>query len=101
MNYSILIVDDEPLVRSSLKRLLRHVDWSLVEAASGAAACAAIEQQTFDVAIIDYNLGDMSGLEVLDILRERSSTTVPIMLTAYGTVELAVDALKKGAYDFL
>ncbi len=101
MTFSILMVDDEPLVRASLKRLLRHEDWRLVEAASGAAACAAIEQQAFDVAIIDYNLGDMTGLEVLERLRERSGTTVAILLTAYGTVDLAVDALKKGAYDFL
>ncbi len=101
MTYTILVVDDEPLVRASLQRLLRHEDWSLVEAATGAAACAAIEQQPFDVAIIDYNLGDMTGLAVLERLRERSQTTVPIMLTAYGTVDLAVDALKKGAYDFL
>ncbi len=101
MTYSILIVDDEPLVRSSLQRLLRHEDWALTEAATGADACAAVKQEAFDVAIIDYNLGDMTGLEVLDTLREHSATTVAIMLTAYGTVDLAVDALKKGAYDFL
>ncbi len=101
MSYSILIVDDEPLVRASLRRLLRHEEWSVVEAASGAAACTAIDQQPFDVAIIDYHLGDMTGLEVLEALRERSATTVPIVLTAYGTVDLAVEALKKGAYDFL
>ena len=101
MTYSILIVDDEPLVRASLQRLLRHEDWSLLEAATGAEACTAIEQQAFDVVIIDYNLGDMTGLQLLDVVRERSGTTVPILLTAYATVDLAVDALKKGAYDFL
>ncbi len=101
MTYSILIVDDEPLVRASLRRLLQHEEWSLTEAASGAAARAAIERQTFDVAIIDYNLGDTTGLDVLEILRERSAATVPILLTAYGTVDLAVEALKNGAYDFL
>ena len=101
MTYSILIVDDEPLVRASLQRLLEHDDWQLEEAASGAAARTAIDRQTFDVAIIDYNLGDMTGLNVLAILRERSAATVPILLTAYGTVDLAVEALKQGAYDFL
>ena len=101
MTYSILVVDDDPLVRSSLQRLLRHDGWTTEVVADGTAACAAVERQSFDLAIIDYSLGDMTGLDVLDVVRERSPTTLPILLTAYGTVDLAVEALKKGAYDFL
>jgi two-component system, NtrC family, response regulator AtoC len=101
MTYDILVIDDEPIVRSSLCRLLRRADWNLVEASSGAAALDEISRRVFDVAIVDLCLGDMTGLQVLDAIRERSPDTVPIMLTAYGTIANAVDALKKGAYDFL
>jgi two-component system, NtrC family, response regulator AtoC len=101
MKYDILVVDDEPLVRSSLRRLLSHREWHVTDVPSGAAACAAVARDRYDVAIIDYNLGDMTGLEVLDVVREKSPDTVPVLLTAYGTVNLAVEALKKGAYDFL
>jgi two-component system, NtrC family, response regulator AtoC len=101
MKHRILIVDDEPLVRSSLRRLLSHDAWRVTEAASGGAAVAALKEQVFDLAIIDYRLGDVTGLDVLDAAREFSPSTTAIMLTAHGNVSLAVAALKKGAYDFL
>jgi FixJ family two-component response regulator len=101
MKYEILVVDDEPLVRSSLGRLLDGENWRVTNAASGAAALRALEARVYDVAIIDYRLGDITGMNVLDALREKSPATMAIMLTAYGSVDLAVEALKKGAYDFL
>jgi two-component system, NtrC family, response regulator AtoC len=101
MKYEILIIDDEPLVRSSLRRLLDHGDWRVTEAGSGAAALKAIRGRTFDVAVIDYRLGDITGMDVLEALRDQSPATMAIVLTAHGNVDLAVDALKKGAYDFL
>lgn len=101
MTYQILIVDDEPLVRSSLRRLLEHEDWRIAEADCGAAAIEALTDDPYDAAIIDYRLGDINGLEVLEAVREKSPSTVPIMLTAHGNVSLAVEALKKGAFDFL
>jgi two-component system, NtrC family, response regulator AtoC len=101
MKFDILLIDDEPLVRGSLRRLLSQPDWRIGEAASGEAACEAFARQNVDVAIIDICLGDMNGVQVLEVLREKSPSTVPIILTAYGSVNLAVEALKKGAYDFL
>jgi two-component system, NtrC family, response regulator AtoC len=101
MTYDILIVDDEPIVRASLRRLLRRADWQITEAASGREACDAVTGHVYDLAIIDLCLGDMNGLEVLDVLSQRSPDTIPVMLTAYGTISNAVDALRKGAYDFL
>jgi two-component system, NtrC family, response regulator AtoC len=101
MTFEILIIDDEPIVRSSLRRLLSRPEWRITEVASGAAACDALRRNRPDVAIVDLCLGDISGLELLDTLRDRSPETVPVVLTAYGSVNLAVDALKKGAYDFL
>jgi DNA-binding NtrC family response regulator len=101
MKYDILLIDDEPLVRGSLRRLLSQPDWRVTEVGSGEAACEAFARQRFDIAIIDICLGDLNGVQVLDVLREKSPSTVPIILTAYGSVNLAVEALKKGAYDFL
>jgi two-component system, NtrC family, response regulator AtoC len=101
MKYEILIIDDEPLVRASLRRLLDRGDWRVTEAGSGAAALKAIRGRAFDVAIIDYRLGDITGMDVLEALREQSPVTMAIVLTAHGSVDLAVAALKKGAYDFL
>jgi two-component system, NtrC family, response regulator AtoC len=101
MKYRILIVDDEPLVRSSLRRLLDHQDWAVLDVASGAAALDEVGRTRFDVAIIDYRIGDLTGLEVLDGIRASSPGTECIMLTAHGNVAVAVEALKKGAYDFL
>jgi DNA-binding NtrC family response regulator len=101
MTFDILIIDDEPIVRSSLRRLLEQPDWRVGEAGSGAAAAELLRDARPDVAIVDLCLGDMNGLEVLEIIARRTPETVPIVLTAYGNVNVAVDALKKGAYDFL
>lgn len=101
MRYQILVVDDEPVVRSSLTRLLEDEAWEVTTADRGRAAIEAIQARSFDLAVIDHRLGDITGLDVLDAIREKSPTTLSIMLTAHGTVDLAVEALKKGAFDFL
>jgi two-component system, NtrC family, response regulator AtoC len=101
MTYDILVVDDEPLVRASLRRLLRHDDWRVTDVASAAEAEAAMGGGAYDLAIIDYALGGSTGMDVLEALRARSPSTIAVMLTAYGSIGLAVEALKKGAYDFL
>jgi two-component system, NtrC family, response regulator AtoC len=101
MKFDILLIDDEPIVRRSLARLLAESDWTIHEAGSGADGCDVLGRLRPDVAIIDLCLGDMNGIEVIEALRQRSPDTVPVVLTAYGSVSAAVDALKKGAYDFL
>ena len=101
MTHEILIVDDEPLVRRSLRRLLSRGGWHVSEAESGEAARDLLARRRFDVAVIDYKLGGMTGLEVLALLRAQSPQTLPILLTAYGNVGLAVEAIRNGAFDFL
>jgi two-component system, NtrC family, response regulator AtoC len=101
MKYQILIVDDEPVVRSSLKRLLENEDWEVTTAGSGREAVAVIGDRAFDLAVIDYRLGDITGIDVLRAIREKRPDMLAIMLTAHGTVNLAVEALKEGAFDFL
>jgi two-component system, NtrC family, response regulator AtoC len=101
MKYHILIVDDEPVVRSSLKRLLENEAWEVTTADCGREAVAMVDERAFDLAVIDYRLGDITGLDVLRAIREKRPETLAVMLTAHGTVNLAVEALKVGAFDFL
>ena len=60
-----------------------------------------MHDQVFDLAIIDYRMDDMDGLEVLDVLKVRSPDTEALLLTGYGSIEIADDAMKKGAADFI
>jgi len=101
LTFQILIVDDEPLVRSSLTRLLQRKTWRISTAASGKEAKKLLSAETFDLAIVDYKLGDTDGLEMIEYIKEHAPLTTVVMLTAYGNVNLAVEAIKKGAYDFL
>ncbi|MDZ7291574.1 MAG: sigma-54 dependent transcriptional regulator [candidate division KSB1 bacterium] len=99
--YQILIVDDELLVRNSLRRLLSHHQWNVATVASGAEARRFLAEHPVDLAIVDYKLGDVNGLEVIEYIRESCPGSITIMLTAYGNIPLAVEAIRKGAYDFL
>lgn len=101
MTFHILIVDDELLVRRSLKRLLYHDKWLIHDAATGEEAQACLDKHSMDLAIIDYKLGDINGLQLLDWVHRQHPHTLTIMLTAYANIALAVEAIKKGAYDFL
>ncbi len=101
MKYDILIVDDELIVRNSLKRLLSHHQWNILTVGSGAEARQFLDAYPTDLVIVDYKLGDVNGLEVVDYVREYYPGTLTIMLTAYGNIPLAVEAIRKGVYDFL
>jgi two-component system response regulator HydG len=101
LTYNILIVDDELIVRNSLERLLRHKQWNVSTAANGAEAKRFLADNPTDLVIVDYKLGDINGLEIVEHVREHHPDTLTIMLTAYGNIALAVEAIKKGAYDFL
>ncbi len=101
ITYNILIVDDEALVRNSLKRLLQQKNWLISIAENGKKAKAAIQGKLIDLAIVDYKLEDTNGIEIIEYIVQHSPDTKIVMLTAYGNVDLAVEAIKKGAYDFL
>ncbi|MFN8453967.1 MAG: response regulator transcription factor [Anaerolineae bacterium] len=97
----ILIVDDEIGIRLTLEDILVRDGHQVFTAASGLAALDLIATQTFDLVLLDLNLGDISGTEVLTVLHRQSPDTVAIMLTAYGSLETAVEALRQGAHDYL
>jgi DNA-binding NtrC family response regulator len=97
---TLLIVDDEDLVRWSLRERFRRDGYAVVEAAT---AAGALEQATagIDLVLLDYRLPDSDGLTVLRRLKELAPDTPVILMTAFSTVENAVEAMKHGAYHYL
>jgi DNA-binding NtrC family response regulator len=95
----ILIVDDEPNLRRLLGLVLREEGHAVAEAGSVAAARAALEGATLDLVVTDQKLPDGDGLAVLAAARELSPGVPVLFLTAYATVELAVSAMRAGAFD--
>jgi DNA-binding NtrC family response regulator len=98
---SVLVVDDDPEVRSLLQRVLTKAQYTTAEAASGAEAMAILGRQEFDVVLVDVKLPDASGLDILRWAREADVETEFIVLTGNADVETAVEAMRLGAYDFL
>lgn len=101
MKFSILIIDDEPSVANSLRRILLNDETEIETANSPKEALKKCEQKRFDLIMLDYNLGTTDGLTVYKSLKEVNPDSLMIMITAYGNIELAVRAMKEGAYDFL
>lgn len=97
----ILIVDDEDHLRSGLKTMLTREKYEVLDTGSFQEAVKIAEEKPIDLAILDVRLGSFSGLVLLDRLRDKQSDLPIIMITGYGTVETAVEAMKKGADDFV
>ncbi len=97
----ILVVDDEAAARLSLAELLALEGYEVVSAASGEEAVELLPEGPFDLAIIDLKMPGMDGLELVKTFRARSADTIIIMLTAHGTLETAVEAMRQGAHDYL
>jgi len=99
--YSILIVDDEILTLSNLKKILEKEDYEVHVADSGEAALEIIEKYKPHLILLDLMLPGISGIEVLKRVKEMERETIVIMMTAYEILEKAVEAMKRGAYDYL
>jgi DNA-binding response OmpR family regulator len=97
----IMVVDDEPAARLSLAELLSLEGYEVVSAASGEEAIEVLRERPLDLAIVDIKMPGIDGLEVVEALQQHSPDTVIIMLTAHGTLETAVQAMRKGAHDYL
>ncbi len=96
----ILIVDDNKDILESLNLLLSNT-YDLSLAFNGKSALQLLNKKQFDLAIVDLKMEDMNGIELLEKIKEISPSTKVIILTAHGSIELAVKALKKGASDFI
>jgi NtrC-family two-component system response regulator AlgB len=97
----ILVVDDEPTIRRTLRVALEAMGHTVVEAGSRAEALELVEAQPLDLAFVDLRLGTDSGLDLLDSMLTGSPPLVVVVITAYASVETAVDAMRRGAFDFL
>ncbi len=97
----ILVVDDDVAVRGYLEALLVGEGYQVVTAESGQAALEHIAAQAFDLALIDLKMPGVDGMQVLAALRQQTPDTAAIVLTAHGSLETAVEALRHGAYDYL
>ncbi|HET6243004.1 MAG: sigma-54-dependent Fis family transcriptional regulator [Bacteroidetes bacterium] len=97
----ILVIDDEKPIRATLIDILEYEKFSVDEAADGMQALALIKKQKYDVILCDIKMPKMDGLEVLEKIQEISSDVPVVMISGHGTIETAVEAIKKGAFDFI
>jgi DNA-binding NtrC family response regulator len=97
----ILIVDDEPLMRDFLCETLSRKDYDVDTASDGSEAIRKIKERIYDLVLTDLKMPNVSGMEVLEAAKKRYAATDVVVITAYGTIETAVDAMKKGASDYV
>jgi DNA-binding NtrC family response regulator len=98
---SILVVDDDPDIREVLADRLESLGYRVVTAANGMEGLEVLERENPQLVLLDVEMPGMNGLEMLGEIRKREQDTPVIMITAYGTIERAVEAMKEGAYDFI
>lgn len=97
----ILIIDDEKSIRSTLKEILEYEKYEVKEAADGTEGLAMIKKEDFDLVMCDIKMPNMDGMEVLTAAIDIKPDLPFIMISGHGTIDTAVEATKKGAYDFL
>lgn len=97
----IMIVDDEPLIGSSLEEALQKWNFDATLVTEGKSAVEQLARQSFDMVLTDIRMPTISGMEVLEKIKKTSPSTPVVMMTAFGTINQAVEAMKKGAYDYI
>jgi len=96
-----LIVDDEPLVRSSLSELLTLSGYTVSTAGNGKEALELLRDYTADIIITDIKMPEMDGIQLLNQVKKRHPEVPVILITGYGSIDSAVEAMKQGAYDYI
>src|SRR5205807_2112981 len=97
----ILVIDDEAAIRDSLKMTLEYEGYEFVGAATGQEGIALVERESPDLVLLDVKMPGMDGLEVLDRLRAMNESVPVVVISGHGTISTAVEATKKGAFDFI
>lgn len=97
----VLVVEDTPSLSATYRAILEKQNFAVETAATGAEALERLGREDFAALVLDVRLPDMTGLEVLDALRERGDETEAVVITADGSINLAVDAMRRGAFDFI
>jgi two-component system nitrogen regulation response regulator NtrX len=101
MKARILVIDDEAAIRDSLRMTLEYEGYECLGAATGQEGLAMVERESPDLVLLDVKMPGMDGLEVLDRLRAVNDTLPVIVVSGHGTISTAVEATKKGAFDFI
>ena len=101
MSQTILIIDDEKAIRRTLTDILSFEGFTIDEAADGAEGIKKIKENNYDCILCDIKMPKMDGMEVLTAAREEKPDIPFIMISGHGNIETAVEAVKKGAYDFI
>lgn len=96
----VLIIDDERAIRNSLRDILEYEKFKVDDAEDGKAGLDKLEKNKYDLVICDIKMPKMDGMEVLDKILERDDDIPVIMISGHGNIETAVEAVKKGAFDF-
>ncbi len=101
MEMNILIVEDQEDQRERLRNLLGDEGYSVDAASSGKEALRLLDKKTYHIVLLDLVLPDLSGMEILKVIGQNHPSSQVIMLTAYGTIETAIQSMKLGAYDYI
>src|SRR5690606_8086623 len=99
--FRILVADDEESMRYFVTRGLARSGYRVDAVADGAAAVTSYEQRPYDVAVLDLKMPGLDGIEVLDRLRKHDPEALVVLMTAYGTIQSAVEAMRRGAFDYV
>lgn len=98
---SVLIVDDEAAVRKALEKFLKGLDYTVYTASDGEKALGILDEQTIDLALVDLVMPKMDGIELIRRMKRLNPEVVAIVLTGFGTITTAVEAMRAGAYHYL
>ncbi len=99
---TILLADDDPVIRKLFEKRLRNAGYDVTVAVNGIEAAGFLDNHTYDIIITDLVMpGDIGGLELLQIAKENSVESEVIVITAHSSIDTAVNAMKKGAVDYL
>lgn len=100
-NPTILVTDDEKSIRNSLREILEFENYTVLEAEGGESALSQVESEKIDLIILDIKMKGMDGIEVLEKVKELKPGLPVIMISGHGTIKIAVQATKMGAFDFI
>jgi DNA-binding response OmpR family regulator len=99
---TILVVDDEETIRMALADALESQSYVVMQAGSADEAMKLVDEREFDIALIDLRMpGELDGMDLMDALRSQDDPTDVIILTAYGTLDTSLDAMRQGVFDYL
>src|SRR4030043_831620 len=98
---NILVIDDEKSIRSTLKDILEHEGFNIEVASNGPEAIEIFSKSQFDAVPCEIKMPGMDGIEVLEKIQSITNEVPVIMISGHGTIDTAVEAIKKGAYDFI